>query len=76
VRVRQGQRLLVQVEASGGAPFLLFVDVFRATGDSARPLARVASADSGRGTLEAVAREDGEFSSGCSPSCCVGGATP
>jgi murein DD-endopeptidase MepM/ murein hydrolase activator NlpD len=60
-RVRQGQRLLVQVEASGGAPFLLFVDVFRATGDSARPLARVASADSGRGTLEAVAREDGEF---------------
>lgn len=60
-RVRRGQRLVVQAEAVGEAPFLLFVDLFRATLDSVPRFERVASADSAAAVLEAVAREDGEF---------------
>ncbi len=60
-RVRRGQRLVVQTEARVGVPLLLFVDVFRATGDSASPLERVASADSGVAAIETVARDDGEY---------------
>ena len=64
-RLRRGQRLAVQVEATGGAPALVFVDLFRAAADSVpgqpRALERVASADSGGGVLETVARADEEF---------------
>jgi murein DD-endopeptidase MepM/ murein hydrolase activator NlpD len=74
-RLRRGERLVVEVEASGGAPALVFVDLFRreagavaadgsVAADGGAALAprfeRLASADSAGARVETVAREDGE----------------
>ena len=45
IDLREGQQISATAEASGGG-LTLFLDLFRATGDSAEPLALVASTDS------------------------------
>jgi hypothetical protein len=73
-RLRRGERLVVEVEAGGGAPALVFVDLYRrepepagqatvAADGGAAPAVRferLASADSAGARVETVAREDGE----------------
>lgn len=63
VRLRAGQRLAADAEVNG-APLVLFLDLYRQTGDTAAPLDLVASADtsgSSGARLVHEARRDGVF---------------
>ena len=60
VSLRAGQRLVAAVETQG-TPFLLFLDLFRQTGDTAQPVDLVASADSAVPSLSHEARRDGVY---------------
>ena len=65
VRLRDGQRLSANAETTGGAPLTIFLDLYRQTGDTAKPLDLIASVD----TLPAAsgarlvheARDDGVY---------------
>ena len=62
VRLRDGQRLSVTAEINGtnGAPLTIFLDLFRQTGDTAKPLDLVASTDTAA-RLVHEARRDGVY---------------
>jgi murein DD-endopeptidase MepM/ murein hydrolase activator NlpD len=65
VRLRDGQRLFANAETTGGVPLTIFLDLYRQTGDTAKPLDLVASLDSQPAASSArlvhEAREDGVY---------------
>ena len=58
---RRGERIEVEVETDGGAPALLFVDLFAAADTGTAMRGRVASADSGERVLRHEIGRDGSY---------------
>jgi murein DD-endopeptidase MepM/ murein hydrolase activator NlpD len=77
VTLRDGQRLAATVDVNG-APLTIFLDLFRQTGDTARPLDLVASIDTSLTTTGArlvhEARRDGVYVLRVQPELLRGGA--
>jgi murein DD-endopeptidase MepM/ murein hydrolase activator NlpD/SH3-like domain-containing protein len=77
VTLRDGQRLAATVDVTG-APLTIFLDLFRQTGDSVRPLDLVASVDTSLTTTGArlvhEARRDGVYVLRVQPELLRGGA--